>query len=176
MANKKPKLAIIALGKPNAGKSTTWYELYGQRFKTGWKEFIIKGKKIIAFVQNSSNEELAQKAKEYFKIFIRNSSFEESKVKAKGYKPFQELPDVIICSVQYSKGGLETMDWFRDNGYYLYIQWLNPGYNDKPEYEDHLNFEKSYAKYGEFHKRSGKEVKKRAEEVKQFLYEWFINI
>jgi hypothetical protein len=57
-------------------------------------------------------------------------------------------------------------------GYYLYIQWLNPGYHDVAEYQDSLDFEKEFSKSGEFHKISGKEKIDRVKGIKTFLTDW----
>lgn len=69
------KLAIIILGNRNSGKSNTFYELFGRRIKTGWKQLQIDDKNLTLFVKNSSFEEMGEVIGK--EVFVRNSSFEE---------------------------------------------------------------------------------------------------
>ena len=162
------KLAIIVLGKKNSGKSNTWYEIFGRRIKTGWKKLYINKKLIDVFVRNGSFEEMGDEIGQ--DIFIKNSSFEEDGDEAEDY--FDFYPGIIFCSVQYTDKGIRTINWFKDNGYYLYIQWLNPGYYYEKEQTDFLEFEKTFSSSGVFTKHSGHEKKERVGEILKFLYEW----
>lgn len=164
------KLAIIALGKQNAGKSNTWYELFGKTIRTGWKRLVLNMQPAEVYVRNSSYEEAGSNIEE--DVFVRNSSFEEWGDEIEDYFGADDLPDIMFCSVQYIEKGLRTITWFRDNGYYLYIQWLNPGYYGKAEYDDTLGFEHTFSKHGTFVKCTGKEKTERAEQIRQFLVDW----
>jgi hypothetical protein len=43
----------------------------------------------------------------------------------------EQKPRIVLCSMQYRDDVIETIDFFNKNGYFLYIQWLNPGYRDQ---------------------------------------------
>ncbi len=163
----KKKIAIIALGKPNSGKSTTWYTIFGRKIRTGWKKLKLNSIEKTIFVKNSSFEEMGKEID--IKIFVRNASFEEYGDNIESSKISNLKPNIVFCSVQYTKKGLKTIDWFKKNDYYLYIQWLNPGYKQKTIYSDNLNFEKQFSNYGEFHKVSGKETTERVKNILNFL-------
>lgn len=163
------KVAIIALGKRNAGKSSTWYEIFGRVIRSGIKQLRINGKEAKVFVRNSSFEESGEEIEDYFEVFVINASPEESGNDPEDYLDEKQLPNIVFCSVQYIEHGIETISWFKKNGYFLYIQWLNPGYLDNAEYSDYLGFEKRFHSSGIFTKRSGKEKAKRAAEIKEFL-------
>ena len=144
------KIAIIALGKPNSGKSSTWYEIFERRIYTGYKILKLKN-----FQLN---------------IYVQNTSFEENKGKISESPISKEFPSIVFCSVQYNEEGINTIEWFQKEEYYLYIQWLNPGYKYDDSYEDFLGIEEKFKKYGEFHKVSGKEKTDRVTKIKDFLY------
>ena len=167
------KLAIIILGNRNSGKSNTFYELFGRTIKTGWKQLQIDGKNLTLFVKNSSFEEMGEVIDK--EVFVRNSSFEERKEEADKFFDKVGLPRIVLCAVQYKEKGLDTIEFFKRNGYYIYIQWLNPGFRDNIEYEDFLKFEERFSSSGQFHKVSGKEKTKRVEQIKQFLIGWMLN-
>lgn len=163
----KKKLAILILGNRNSGKSNTFYELFGKVIKTGHKKIRFDKHDIKLFLKNSSFEEMKQEITD--EIFVRNSSFEEITDEAQNYFDENNLPKIILCAVQYKEKGIKTIEYFRDRGYYLYIQWLNPGFKDVEEYSDFFNFKEVFSEYGEFHKVSGKEKKIRTNQIKTFL-------
>jgi len=167
---KKQKLAIIVLGKPNSGKSQTWYEIFSRRIRSGWKKLKLGKTKAEIYEKNSSFEEMKQKIN--IDIFVRNASFEEYGDNVEDYFKGKKIPDIVFCSVQYIEKGIKTIDWFREQGYYLYIQWLNPGYKHKYASDDELKFKEKFESFGEFHERTGKEIKKRTNEIKNFLINW----
>jgi len=166
----KQKVAIIVLGKPNSGKSTTWYEIFNRRIRTGWKKLKVRNTEIQTFVKNSSFEETGQEIN--LNVFVRNASFEEYGDEISDSIISKELPKIVLCSVQYTEKGIRTINWFKEHGYYLFIQWLNPGYRHRTEYSDYLHFEKTFKDFGEFHKVSGKEKVNRTNEIKKFLIKW----
>jgi hypothetical protein len=47
-------------------------------------------------------------------------------------------PRLVLCSVQYRREALDTIDFFLTKGYALYVQWLNPGYHDPGPVPDTL--------------------------------------
>jgi len=170
MKTSKQKLVIIALGNKNSGKSNTWYEIFGRVIRTGMKKLILNKKDIEIFVRNASFEEMGDEIQD--DVFVRNASFEEYGDEVEDVFNLNHKPNIVFCSVQYTEKGIRTINWFKDNGYYLYIQWLNPGYHDKEEYSDFLEFEKKFGNQGKFTKCSGKEKVTRIYAIKQFLYTW----
>jgi hypothetical protein len=46
----------------------------------------------------------------------------------------------VLCSLQYTEGGRESIQSFVDNGYWLFVQWLKPGYSDEGILPDSLGF------------------------------------
>lgn len=163
----KKKIAILVLGKPNSGKSKTWYTIFRRIIRTGWKKLKLSNAELNIFVQNSSFEETGNII--HVDVFIRNASFEEYGDDIIDNDELKKIPDIVFCSVQYINKGIDTINWFKENGYYLYIQWLNPGYKDKSEYEDDLKFEENFKEFGEFHQVSGKESEIRTTAIKKFL-------
>jgi len=166
------KLAIIALGKRNAGKSNTWYEIFGRVIRSGLKRLSLNGKKMLVSVKNSSFEESGDEIEGYFDVFVINASNEESGYEIEDYLDVNNLPSIVFCSVQYVEDGLKTIDWFKDHEYYLYIQWINPGHHDHTEYNDYLEFERRFHSSGTFTKCSGKEKAQRGMAIVQFLSQW----
>lgn len=164
------KIAILTLGKPNSGKSNTWYELFNRRIRTGWKKIELSDGEIEVFVKNSSFEETGKEIG--MNVFVRNASFEEYGDEVADFFDLEKLPRIVFCSVQYIDKGLRTINWFKENNYYLYIQWINPGYKDSVEYSDYLNFEEAFKGFGEFHKVSGREKINRTLEIRKFLLKW----
>jgi hypothetical protein len=172
----KRKIAIIALGKPHAGKSTTWYEIFGRTIRSGVKQLDLDGRNLTVRVKNASFEESDDEIETYFAVLVINASNEESGKKIEDYLDVNDLPWIVFCSVQYIKDGLMTIDWFWEHGYYLYIQWINPGYHDERPYDDFLELEKRYGSSGKFKRRSGKEKKERAAAIVEFLRAWVNDI
>ncbi|MCX6237061.1 MAG: hypothetical protein NTY07_05785 [Bacteroidia bacterium] len=166
------KLAILVLGKPNSGKSNTWYAIFNRTIRTGWKKLVLSNSELDVFVKNSSFEETGKEIS--IDIFIRNASFEEYGDEAIDFFDLENLPKIVFCSVQYIEKGIRTINWFKDNGYYLYIQWLNPGYKYDIEYSDYLDFEKTFKDFGEFQKVTGKEKVNRTLEIRRFLLNWIL--
>jgi hypothetical protein len=167
------KLAIIALGHRNAGKSNTWYEFFGRTIRSGVKRFTIDKEEVAALVRNSSFEESGIKIEDYFEAHVRNASFEEYGDDIEDYFDEENLPDMVFCSVQYVEKGITTINWLKEKGYHLYIQWLNPGFHGEP-YSDYLGFKEKFEPFGTFTICSGKEKASRVNDIKQFLYRWLI--
>ncbi len=165
------KLAVIALGFPNSGKSTTWYKLFGRVIRTGWKKLFVDNKLRSVYFRNGSYEERGDEIED--DVFFRNASFEEYGDEAEEYfEKETNQPEVIFCAVQYIEKGNRTINWFVENGYELYIQWLNPGFHGEP-YEDYLRFEEKFSPFGTFTKVSGKETTERVRTIREFLFQWY---
>lgn len=167
----KQKIAIIALGKRNAGKSNTWYQIFGRKIRSGSKQLTFNGMKFKVEVKNGSFEETEDDIATYFNVFVINGSNEETGKQVEDHLDVDNLPTIVFCSVQYIKEGQKTIDWFRDHGYFLYIQWINPGYSHSA-YADYLEMEKRYSASGIFSQWSGKEKEDRATDILLFLCRW----
>lgn len=109
------KLIIGVLGARNSGKTFTWNSLFGRTVKTG--------KKLRKLFLNNI---------EFVDVFLVNGSPAE-RHKYVGDIITVDEPKIILCSLQYTKEVLETIDYFIRHGYYLYIHWLNPGYKEEVE-------------------------------------------
>jgi hypothetical protein len=105
------KLAVFVLGNRNAGKSTTWYGLFGGLVRTGSRirQLTLRGRTFPVFVISGSPEE----RKTYVGRIIGRTQ-----------------PRLVLCSLQYKREAVDTVDFFASRGYDLYVQWLNPGHAD----------------------------------------------
>ena len=169
--NFKQKIAVIALGKRDAGKSNTWYEIFGRKIRSGIKRIPLNGSDLTIRVKNGSFEETDDEVETYFDLLLINASREESGKEFEDHLDIDNLPFIVFCSVQYVTAGIQTIDWFRDHGYFLYIQWINPGYRH-PLYDDFLGLEERYKSAGIFTRLSGEEKTKRAAAILNFLQDW----
>jgi hypothetical protein len=169
----KTKLAIIILGNRNAGKSITFYELFGRVIRTGYKKIKISKEEVLLFVKNSSFEETDEDINE--DVFVRNASFEEYGDEIEDFFDEKDLPRIVLCAVQYNSHGIDTINYFKDHGYYLHINWLNPGFYDGAEYADSLQFESIFSNSGKFLRVSGKAKEDRVIELKKVLANWIID-
>lgn len=106
------KLLIGVLGNEGSGKSTTWNNLFGHRVHTGKnvRKLFINGLAIPVFLINESPLERKTKL-EYILPDIN--------------------PDIVISSFLYHKDVKSNFEYYANNGYDIYVQWLNPGYNDQ---------------------------------------------
>ncbi len=106
-------LLIGLLGNKNSGRSYTWKQMFGKRVITG------KNLRRLYLTDN-----------EYAEVFLINGSpLERKKDVQQIIKP--ENPRIVLCSFLYSKGIEKVLEYFVSNNYYIYLHWLNPGFNDK---------------------------------------------
>ncbi len=107
----KSKLLIAVLGNEGSGKTTTWINLFERKVHTG---------------KNLRNLNIQS-----FKIpvFLINESPLERKTKLEYILPEND-PDIVISSFLYHKDVVQNFDYFIKRDYQIYVQWLNPGYND----------------------------------------------
>lgn len=84
------------------------------------------------------------------------------------------LPRIILCSIQYREDAKETIEFFASKEYDLFAMWLNPGFQDDAQIEDHLSLAKLLLSRGAYlSKRNGKSSPvDRANEIRQFIYGW----
>jgi ABC-type dipeptide/oligopeptide/nickel transport system ATPase component len=106
------KLLIGVLGNEGSGKSTTWKKLFGHTVHTGKnvRKLLINGIAI--------------------PVFLINESPLERKTKLEYILP-KENPDIVISSFLYHKDVKSNFEYFANNDYDIYVQWLNPGYMDQ---------------------------------------------
>lgn len=106
------KLLVAVMGHRDSGKSYTWNQLFERTVKTGtdlrWLYF---------------NEQ------EYVEVFLVSGSPEE-RGKYVGDIITVKNPRIVLCSMQYKNDVTESLDYFIENGYSIYLHWLNPGYSD----------------------------------------------
>jgi hypothetical protein len=151
------KLMVAILGNRNAGKSTTWTTLFERTVKTG--------KYLRRLYLNDT---------EYVEVFLVSGSPEEREKDVEEIITVEQ-PPIVLCSTQYRTDVIETYDYFKNNGYSLYIQWLNPGYSDGDfAYYDSLGLTERLLSYGAVVAiRNGKEkTDNRINEFRAFIYGW----
>ena len=153
------KLAVLLLGNHHAGKTATWNLLFDT-------DNVRADRRLRPL--NLTEEE-------YVNVFLVNRSPQEQKKKVEEIIGSQN-PDIVLCAVQYKKEGMETIDYFIKNGYYIYCQWLNPGYNDEKKIQMYdklglVNYILSHNSTLTI-QNGQKDVSIRAERIREFLYGW----
>jgi hypothetical protein len=121
------RLLVAVLGHKNAGKSRTWTELFDATVKTS---------------AYGNERVLSVSQKEWVSVFLVNGSPAERGIDVKDIiNPKSsnnfESPRIVLCSMQYPfdiEG--TTLQYFIQQGYYLFIHWLNPGFHDPQKYND----------------------------------------
>jgi hypothetical protein len=109
---------------------------------------------------------------EFVDVFLISGSPEERKKYAGKILAGQHCR-IVLCAIQYTPSVQKTLKYVFDKGFWIYAQWLNPGYNDPGETFDRLGLvNRILANYGVVSIRSGKEVKNRAQEIREFIYGW----
>ncbi len=153
------KLMIGILGSAKSGKTHTWNLLFGkQNVKTGKKT------RRLYFDENT-----------WVDVFLISRSAQKRKMDVKSILKGKD-PEIILCSMQYAKKLSQTLKHFVDGGYFMYIHWLNPGYNDKHDFP--LFFDSDLVDYilsvpGMMGVRNAKgDAAERVQEIRDFLYGW----
>src|SRR5258707_15273398 len=103
----KDKVVISVLGNRNSGKSTTWNTLFQTTVRTG-----------------SNSRRLYLTPTEFVVVFLVSGSPEERDIYV-GDIVGQQEPRIILCSMQYRADVTDTFDYFCQNDYSIYAQWLN---------------------------------------------------
>lgn len=153
-------LLIGILGSRKSGKSFTWNTLFNKReVKTG--------KNLRRLYLNET---------EYVNVFLVNGSAEIRK-KSVSQIITVDKPRIILCSLQYVKNVSKSINYFEKNNYFLYLHWLNPGYND--EHDSPMFFHlgiinKIMAKEGSMIgiRNAKLGVDDRVKEIRDFIYGW----
>jgi hypothetical protein len=105
-------LLIGILGNRNSGKSTTWNTLFESTVRTGT---------LLRRLYLSRNE--------YVEVFLVSGSPEERETYV-GEIITQPTARIVLCSMQYRRDVVQTLNFFHERHFYLFIHWLNPGFHD----------------------------------------------
>lgn len=152
----KDKLAVAVLGHRKSGKSTTWNSLFGHTVRTGNKIRQL-------FLSNT----------EYVDAFLVSGSPEERHTYV-GDIIGEQSPSLVLSSMQYHADVTQTIDYFLENGYSLFVLWLNPGYSDSGQVPDTLGL-MPYLLYrgAAVCIRNGQmKPKDRVKELREYVYGW----
>jgi hypothetical protein len=81
---------------------------------------------------------------------------------------------IVLCSIQYVEEAADTVQHVLEEDFWIYVQWLNPGYNDPNWYPDYLGIGDRLLYAGAtMAVRSGRaSVNSRVRELKEFIYGW----
>lgn len=76
--------------------------------------------------------------------------------------------------MQYVEEVGDTIGYAEEEGFWMHVQWLNPGYHDKGEYSDYLGIGNRLMCSGtSVTVRSGKvKTHSRVRELKELIYGW----
>jgi len=150
------RLLVGVLGNRNSGKSFTWNTLFGRTVKRG-----------------TYPHKLELRPGECVEAFLVSGSFEERDEYAGDILKNQNCR-IVLCSIQYTEGARDTFEYLIEEGFSLYIQWLNPGHHDAGEVWDRLglvNF--ILSQRSELSLRSGKiDARPRVQEIREKIYSW----
>ena len=153
-------LLVGVLGNSNSGKSYTWNTLFGRDVRTG---------------RYMRPLYLTEVEEEYVEVFLVSGSPEEREAYV-GEIITVENPRIVLCSMQYNNVVIETLDWFVDNDYFLFIHWLNPGYSDDtsvPAHDHQGLMDRILAEESLLGFRNGQiPPTDRVQEMRDFVYGW----
>jgi hypothetical protein len=144
------------LGNRNSGKSETWNTLFGATVKTG------KHPRSLQLYGNECVE-----------VFLISGSPEERGLYAGDILKDEECR-IVLCSIQYIEEASQTFNFATEEGFDIYVQWLNPGYSDPGENYDRLCLMPWLLGHdATIAMRNGKvSPKSRTEEIRQFIHGW----
>jgi len=153
------KLLVAVIGNRDSGKSETWKVLIDdQEIRTTQKKL----------------KKLYFNRDEYTDVFLINGSPQERNKNVEEIIAIGYDPEIVLCSIQYTADALNTLSYFVEKNYYIYLHWLNPGYKDKKRYSDYLNLIPTLLELESvIGQRDGKvNLVNRVEEVKNFIHDW----
>lgn len=153
------KLMIGVLGTAKSGKTHTWNLLFN-------KSNVKTGKKTRRLYFDEQN---------YIEVFLISRSAQKRKMDVNSIVKDSE-PAIILCSMQYAKKLSQTLKYFVDNKYFMYIHWLNPGHsepNDIPLFYDSDLVDYMLSVPSMLGVRNGKaDAAERVKELRDFLFAW----
>jgi hypothetical protein len=154
------RLFVAVIGSRNSGKSTTWNTLFGREVKTGKQPRTLQlngdGRSTEVFLISGSNEEKHR----YAADVLENVDCR-----------------IVLCSVQYIEEAFaSTWNHIFTEGFAIYAQWLNPGYDDR-EHWDRLGLTNILLQHDAVVSirdgRNGDErLAYRVEEIRQYIHGW----
>lgn len=149
-------LVVAIIGNRNSGKSSTWNALFGRTVRTG-----------------SEMRKLFLKGTEYVEVFLVSGSPEERKMDVEKIIAAHDAR-IVLCSMQYHEHVFETIDYFTQRDYFLFVHWLNPGYFDESFVEDRLGLvHRLLAEESLLGVRNGQiDSGNRVKEIRDFIYGW----
>ena len=155
------RLLICVLGKSDSGKSYTWNTLFGRTVKTGKKELQLRSDGCV---------------EEWVEVFLVSGSPEERKKPIGDILGDQKCP-IVLCSMQYpndeNDDPYSTLDYFIRQDFFLYVQWLNPGYEETDKIADQLLVDKILSARSVLSVRKvTKDDSDRVRELREFIYGW----
>ena len=113
-------LVVSVLGNRDSGKSHTWNTLFRAVVRTG-----------------SQARRLYLDDTQYVEVFVVSGSPEE-RDRYVGDIIGSNSPRIVLCSMQYRADVGETIRYFVDRDYLLFVHWLNPGFSDPDRGPDSL--------------------------------------
>lgn len=149
-------LLVAILGNRDSGKSKTWNYLFDGNVRTGKLE-----------------RQLYLNLAQTVNVFLINGSPEEREIKVDEIISVVQ-PHIVLCSTQYREDVTSTFDYFFNKNYEVYVQWLNPGYDDEKQYEDNLGLiNYLLLKGATIQIRDGQiDPTSRVKEIRQFILGW----
>ncbi|MFI5395016.1 MAG: hypothetical protein ACHQ9S_05740 [Candidatus Binatia bacterium] len=72
---------------------------------------------------------------EYVEVFLVSGSPEERN-RYVGEIIGNNTPRIVLCSMQYRRDVRQTIQYFVDRDYFLFMHWLNPGFSDPSQQPD----------------------------------------
>lgn len=152
----KDRLLIGVMGNRNSGKSYTWNTLFGRTVKRG-----------------THPHKLELRPGECVEAFLISGSFEERQEDAGDVLKDQSCR-IVLCSLQYIENVRDTLDYLIEENFQMYVQWLNPGYNDPCASWDRLGLVNVIlSQHAEISIRSGQNnAAVRVQELREKLYGW----
>lgn len=150
------RLFVGVLGNRNSGKSTTWNTLFNSTVRTG-----------------KNSRTLTLYGGECVEVFLISGSPEERQLYAGDILEKQDCR-IVLCSIQYIETVRKTLDYIVESEFDIFVQWVNPGYNDAGENYDRLGLLPWLIGHqATIAKRDGKgRPQQRSEELRQFIHGW----
>ena len=152
------RLLVGVLGNRNSGKTHTWNTLFQRRVNTGRNS-----RKLMLFPN------------EHVEVFLISGSPEERDVYAGKILNNQDCR-IVLCSLQYTMEVRDSIKFFNDENFQMYIQWLNPGWKDQPDKPgwDSLGIATEILSLqSSLTIRNGKvDAGGRVQEIREFIYGW----
>jgi hypothetical protein len=150
------RLFVAVMAERDAGKSTTWNTLFSRTVKRG-----------------KYSRKLEVAPGKCVDVYLVSGSFEEREEYSGDILADQDAP-IVLCSVQYIAEGWETFEYAIEQGFDIFVQWLNPGFHDTRAYFDELGFaNRLLAAGGTLSVRDGTlDPRRRTEELRDFIIGW----